>query len=491
MSHRVPSLPAPGPLEDFAAAFDDLFDRRSQREAFRRYLEGLLLPTERNKTLTALANTEPITGATKPQAQKLQWFLSESTWDPDQVNERRLGLLFSEEQTAPNAAGVLVIDETGDRKWGSKTAHVGRQYLGSIGKIDNGVVSVSSLWADELRYWPVAVKPYTPAHWFEKGKADEAFRTKPELALALVQEAKAAGVPFRAVVADNFYGEHRPFREGLREAGVPYVLALKPSHTWWHYIEEIGSVEEVARSEPFTEEAPGRWVKVVRRFRDGHEETWWALEGHSKAYSPERRNRLVIATTDPVTLPEKTTWYLVTNLPAPGSQRAQENPLSSADLAEVVRLYGLRVWVEQSYKQVKGALGWAEYQVRSDIAIRRHWTLVFLAFSFCWWVLSRIEEPLLNFDLHGQPEMVSATVEGAVPARSGTEGEKKLLGGTDLDQLAGSAAAGAGVAGALRVAVTLLASVVREAPTGAPTSPAGLALAREAALPLLPMTTNY
>ena len=491
MSRRLSVTSAPGPLEDFATAFDDLFERSSQREAFRRYLEGLLLPTERNKTLTALANTEPTTGATKPQAQKLQWFLSESTWDPDQLNQRRLALLFAEEKTAPHEAGVLAIDETGDRKWGSKTAHVGRQYLGSIGKIDNGVVSVSSLWADELRYWAVAVKAYTPAHHFEKGKADEAFRSKPELALGLVKEAVAAGVPFRAVVADNFYGEHRQFRDGLRQAGIAYVLTLKPSHTWWHHVGEIGSVEDVARAEPFAAESPGGWVKVVRRFRDGHEEIWWALEGWSNAYSPERRERLVIVRTDPATLPDRATWYLVTNLPAPDSQRAQENPLSSADLAEIVRLYGLRVWVEQSYKQVKGVLGWAEYQVRSDLAIRRHWTLVFLAFSFCWWVLSRTEEPLLDFDLHEQPGETPASVEQAAPAEASAEGEKKLLGRTDLDQLAGGAAAGAGLAGAVRVAATLLAGMVREGPAGAPAGPAGLALDWKAALPLLPMTTNY
>ncbi len=50
----------------------------------------------------------------------------------------------------------------------------------------------------------------------------------------------------------------------------------------------------------------------------------------------------------------------------------------------MVRLYGLRNWVEQGYKQVKGELGWADFQVRSDRAIRRHWTLVCCAFSFCW-----------------------------------------------------------------------------------------------------------
>ncbi len=63
MTKRYPVNPAPGPLEDYAQSFDDLFGARAQRHAFRRYMEGLLLPAERNKTLTALANTEPVVGA--------------------------------------------------------------------------------------------------------------------------------------------------------------------------------------------------------------------------------------------------------------------------------------------------------------------------------------------------------------------------------------------------------------------------------------------
>src|SRR5215210_2911461 len=63
MTKRLPVSPAPGPLEDYSVRFDDLFGARAQREGFRRYLEGLLLPAERNKTLTALANTEPVVGA--------------------------------------------------------------------------------------------------------------------------------------------------------------------------------------------------------------------------------------------------------------------------------------------------------------------------------------------------------------------------------------------------------------------------------------------
>jgi SRSO17 transposase len=145
MTKRLPVSPAPGPLEDYSVRFDDLFGARAQREGFRRYLEGLLLPAERNKTLTALANTEPVVGAQRKEAQSLQWFLSESGWEARAVNERRLEVLFDDARTAANGEGVLVIDEHGDRKWGKKTAHVGKQWLANIGKTDNGVVSVSSL----------------------------------------------------------------------------------------------------------------------------------------------------------------------------------------------------------------------------------------------------------------------------------------------------------------------------------------------------------
>lgn len=237
MTRRLPATPAPGALEEYCRRFDALFGKLNQREAFRRYLEGLLLPAERHKTLTGIANTEPIVGAQSAPAQKLQWFLSESDWDWKAVNEQRLKLLFEDPVTAPNDRGVLVIDESGDRKWGSKTDHVGRQYIANLGKIDNGVVSVTSLWADEVVYWPVEYEPYTPAHWFERGKQDLKFRTKLRIAVELGHRAVEKNVPFRAVVADCFYGEDRGFRQGqgLDELGVSYVLALKPSHSWWHY----------------------------------------------------------------------------------------------------------------------------------------------------------------------------------------------------------------------------------------------------------------
>jgi hypothetical protein len=469
MTKRLPATPAPGPLEDYAARFDDLFATLAQRQVFRRYLEGLLLPTERNKTLTALANTEPVVGAQRKEAQGLQWFLSESSWDPQRINRRRVELLLEDPMSAPRQGGALVIDETGDRKDGKKTAHIGKQYLGSIGKIDNGVVSVGSLWADERIYYPLEVEPYTPAQHFEEGKADPEFRTKPKIALELVERALEMEIPFRAVVADILYGEHRKFKEGLENRQIPYVLAIKPSYAWYRPIGEPGSVEEIAWIAPWKgEDNPGQWVKLERTFRDGHTEQWWALEAECRPFGVEKQRRLVVATTDPAELPELTTWYLVSNLPAPGAKRAKEESkkisVAAADVAEVVRLYSLRSWIEQSYKQLKNSLGWSQYQVRKDLAIRRHWQLVCCAFTFCWWAnASFLEgEAPPGLILKGEETAPTSTPPPTMVERGKKEEQEEepasfvLAGGTEE---------GKEVAGAISNAMALLEGILKEAPT--------------------------
>lgn len=466
MTKRVAVAQAPAPLEAYAQHFDSVFRKSNQREGFRYYLEGLLLPSERNKTLTGLVNTEPGVGAQLPRAQKLQWFLSESNWQERQVQAERLRLLREDPATAPNAQGVLVIDETGDRKDGHKTAHVARQYLGNVGKIDNGVVSVTSLWADEQVYYPLEIEPYTPESYFAQGKNDPAFRTKPHIALQLVQQAIQQAWSFRAAVADSLYGEDRGLRNGLRKLQVPYVLALNPSHAWWHPENVAGSLQAVAREAGWVSaEQPGRWRRVTRTFRDGSTQEWWAVEIVAGPYGPGKQERAVVATTDPETLPDLTTWYLVTNIPAPSDGMTDKGPIPPASLEECIRLYGLRTWVEQSYKHVKHALGWSQYQVRSDTAIRRHWQLVCCAFSFCWYHVSHPASSLTG-DSHKRPEP-DVLPGPAIPAPAAGTGEKKQhrKRPAATGVLAQSPSSGTRVVGTLDHAAALLASVVRAAPT--------------------------
>ncbi|MFI1338086.1 transposase [Streptomyces sp. NPDC020845] len=209
MTARRPCPPAPGPLEKYAARFDDLFFSLAQRRGFREYLTGLLAPRERNKTITCLAGAEPVAGAGLPGVQRLQFFLSESPWEAEQVNDRRLELLREESATAPYDGGVIVIDDSGDRKDGTATAHVGRQWLGRLGKTDNGTVTVTTVWTDGRVYYPLDATPYTPAHHFARGRSDPAFRTKPQPAAHLAARGKEAGFGCRAVVADCAYLSQR------------------------------------------------------------------------------------------------------------------------------------------------------------------------------------------------------------------------------------------------------------------------------------------
>jgi hypothetical protein len=113
------------------------------------------------------------------------------------------------------------------------------------------------------------------------------------------------------VVWDILYGEHRKFKERLEEKGIPYVLSLKPSHAWWHSMDEFGWVEGVAQAAYWNGLVyPGEWVKLQRRFRNGHKEAWWALEAECGAFSVEKDRRLIVATTEPATLPSRTSWCL-------------------------------------------------------------------------------------------------------------------------------------------------------------------------------------
>jgi SRSO17 transposase len=494
MTARRPSSAAPGPLEAYARDFDELFSVLAQREGFRAYLQGLLLPRDRNKTLTGLVGTEPVVGAQAAPAQRLQFFLSESSWDAAAVNRRRLEVLWAVDELRPHAEGVLIVDDSGDRKAGSHTAHVGRQYLGSIGKIDNGIVAVTTVWADERVYYPLHYAPYTPASRLPKSTADPAFRTKPQLAAALIEQAQGAEVPYRAIVADCFYGDHLGFVAVLETARLPYVLALKPSKGTWAPAEDAHTPQEAAQALRWeSAEAPGDWTPVRRRFRDGHEETWWAAEVTLGGRGPDQRQRLIVATTDPATLPALSTWYLLTNLPCPGSPQTVTAPWAPAALEELVRLYGLRLWVEQSYKQVKGHLGWADFQVRSDTAIQRHWQLVCCAFAFCWWAWFRAPEVerdrfgvLAQADLADRPAPTPAALGAA--GRGENRGRRRRIASPRL--LAGHAAARAGLADAVGAALALVARLVHT-PTARGTP--GLARcggSRAAALPISPLLTN-
>lgn len=113
---------------------------------------------------------------------KLHHFLTESPWDPQLVNEQRLQLMEKCRQTKPSKNFTLIIDDSGHRKSGTLTAGVGRQYLGEIGKTDNGIVMVTTHLYDGVRSLPLDVALYQSSASLPEGKANPEFKKKPQLA---------------------------------------------------------------------------------------------------------------------------------------------------------------------------------------------------------------------------------------------------------------------------------------------------------------------
>jgi hypothetical protein len=182
-------------------------------------------------------------------------------------------------------------------------------------------------------------------------------------------------------------------------------------------------------------------------------------------YGPDKKERAIVVSTDPKTLPDLSTWYLVTNLPTPMKHPEREMLFSPASLEEIVRLYGLRMWVEQSYKHIKHELGWSQYQVRSDKAIRRHWQLVCCAFSFCWYHAAHPSDSTTLTLL--EPSLSPLPSHRNIPLQEAGTREKnqrdKPQEATNV--LASGSTSGTRMVGALDHAAALLAWLVATAPT--------------------------
>jgi hypothetical protein len=284
---------------------------------------------------------------------------------------------------------------------------------------------------------------------------------------------------FRAVVADSAYGDQDGFRAELAEAGLPFVMALRPRRGTWARAADAHTPADAALALAWGgPDDPGDWTPVTRTFRDGHAETWWAADARLGGWGPDGVRRLVVATADPAVLPDKATWYLVTNLPRPGGPREPDSPHPAAGLAELVRLYAIRNWIEQSYKQVKDELGWADFQVRSGIAIRRHQVLVNCAFSFCWAAWFG-DHPAARQTAAPQPE----------PGR-GERGAARRRAAPGA-VLAAGAARGTRLAFPLDRAAALVDRMVQGAPAPAAAGPDQLRQRRLRPAPLHPELTNY
>ena len=227
---QAPEAPLPE-LAEFLEEFHPQFARSEGREALERYLTGLL--TEHpNKNCDTIAQVVPGTSE-----QRLQGLLTAMRWDQDDLNEQRIRKML----TLPNEPdAVLIFADTGFAKQGNDSVGVKRQHSGTLGKVGNCQVTVNCHYAERTLAWPVATRLYLPDTWAydqarrKKAKVpqDITFQTKPEIALALLDLARAQGIPHWGVTADADYGDNPNFLAGLELRRERYVGRCAATSRW-------------------------------------------------------------------------------------------------------------------------------------------------------------------------------------------------------------------------------------------------------------------
>src|SRR5262249_17568680 len=222
---HAPSAALPE-LDEFLRPFHVYFSRSEGRESLERYLTGLL--TEHpNKNCDTLAQVVP--GTTQ---QRLHNLLTGIAFDADDLNDQRVGAMM---RLPSEGDAALVFDDTGFAKQGNCSVGVKRQYSGPLGKTANCQVTVNCHYAERTVAWPVATRLYLPQEWAtdparrEKAHVPEEvkFRTKPEIALALLDHAKELGIRHACVTADGDYGDNPNFLAGLELRKERYVNAVR------------------------------------------------------------------------------------------------------------------------------------------------------------------------------------------------------------------------------------------------------------------------
>ena len=157
--------------------------------------------------------------------QALHHFLRDAPWKVSQLRATRLWLI---KQLIGEQPIVLCIDETGDVKKGQATDYVARQYIGNLGKTGNGIVSVNAYALVNGLTYPLLFKIFKPRH---RLKAGDEYKTKPQLAVELLQELRAYGFTIELVLADSLYGESGDVTGELSQQQLPYIVAIRSNHS--------------------------------------------------------------------------------------------------------------------------------------------------------------------------------------------------------------------------------------------------------------------
>ena len=333
-------------VDSYCQMYQYLFPEVRSFEAFK-YLHVGLISDIKRKTLPAIAKVVGL-----DNEQSLHHFLSKSPWEAQELRQQRLEIIL---KILSGREIILIIDDTGDKKQGHGTDYVKRQYIGNIGKTENGIVAVTAYAYIEGITLPLMFEVYKPK---ERLKKEDKYLTKPEIAAGIVRKLLGMGLKIAVVLADSLYGEGGTnFIDALYELKLHFVVAIRSNHK--------------VLLLPGQKITSNRWRKFERVFSDGKKEIRYIRE---IIYGKRCNEQYWLLTTDTEKLPANSTCYLMTHIPKIKYQ-------------DIGNIYGIRTWVEYGLKQSKNELGWADFRVTNYAQIEKWWELVmsvYLMVSLHW-----------------------------------------------------------------------------------------------------------
>lgn len=399
-------------LDLFLERYAPLFGRDEAQDHANRFVQGLLLGADR-RSVENIA--EAIDGCVVRSSQK---FIARSPWSDDELMEE-LRRHVAEVLGDPDAA--LNVDETGFPKKGSKSVGVKRQYAGCLGRTDNCQIGVCVHYRSAAGHTLIDRRLFLPEEWAaDPSRRAEAgvpeavvFRTKPELALAMVQQAVERGLPFRWVTADSVYGDSPTFVQGVRSLNQWYVVDSSADARVWLTEPEVMPAGTKgprgrATTQPKVATQPERvdavaarlpakaWKRVVvaegsqgpRLYEYAFVWVWFSEEG-----LPSGRERLLVRRSLGQQAEVK---YHRSNAPA------------EVALEKLAQVRGGHWSVEQSFQAAKGECGLDEYETRGWVGWHHHTVLSLLALWF----------PSLQRRRLGEKRAVDERARGAGTARA-------------------------------------------------------------------------
>lgn len=375
MSGRPTQPQVKGWADELTAAAERIGPRFARSEPRRRaagYIRGLLGPAERKNGWQLAEHLGD------PTPDGVQHLLARADWDADAVRDD-LTTYVAEHLGDPG--GVLVVDETGFLKKGTKSCGVARQYSGTAGRVENCQVGVFLGYATPKGRALLDRALYLPKEWAgdaarRKGAGVPeavAFATKIVLARRMVERAAAAGVPARWVAADAVYGSDYHFRLTAETLGLGYVAGVRAD---------------------FAVRSGFRQVRVKGLLSEVPADGWRRLSCGDGAKGPRVYDWASFRTPSPE--PETyARWVLIRRSatdPGDVAYFACGGPPATT-LDELVRVAGTRWAIEDLFELAKGDCGLDEYEVRSWAGWHRHVTLSLFALAVLAVIRSRASKP--------------------------------------------------------------------------------------------------